>query len=352
MFSKFRSKKKKLAPSNQELGNPKLGGDTVTLLPGTDGEHSLQKKFGTTKRALQFYDRQVLDYLSPVMQEFIAGQEVLFIATSDKSGECDCSARFGLPGFVRVLNNKYLVYPEYRGNGVMASQGNIVENPHIGMIFVDFFESTVGLHVNGQAKIVEHRKLLDYHQELPRDVIEEINSEGKRKPERWIMVEVEEAYIHCSKHIPLLKKADKKIDWGTDSAIAKRSDFFQLDDIPLYDRIGGDGAMNIVVDKFYRKVLRDESICSFFEGVDMPTQLDKQKNFLKMAFGGCTSEQYAGKNLREAHQHLVDQGLNDKHFDQVVKHLKLTLEELEVPEYEIKSMMETLESTRDDILCR
>ena len=93
------------------------------------------------------------------MKEFIANQEILFIATSDKHGECDCSFRFGKPGFVRALNDNYLVYPEYRGNGVLASQGNITENPHIGMIFVDFFASTVGLHVNGKAKVVEHEEL-------------------------------------------------------------------------------------------------------------------------------------------------------------------------------------------------
>jgi len=54
-------------------------------------------------------------------------------------------------GFVHVLNEKILVYPEYRGNGVMASLGNIVENPHAGLLFVDFIRDKVGLHVNGAA---------------------------------------------------------------------------------------------------------------------------------------------------------------------------------------------------------
>lgn len=100
------------------------------------------------------------------MLEFIAKQEVLFIATADKHGDCDCSFRFGKPGFVRPLNEKYLIYPEYRGNGVMASQGNIIDNHRMGMIFVDFFESSVGLHVNGKAKIVEHDELLKYRKDL------------------------------------------------------------------------------------------------------------------------------------------------------------------------------------------
>jgi hypothetical protein len=79
--------------------------------------------------------------------------------------------------------------------------------------------------------------------------------EGHKRPERWIMVEVEEAYIQCSKHIPLVQKKDRTIDWGTDSVAAKKGDYFQILDIPLYDRIGGDDAMEIVVDVFYRKVL-------------------------------------------------------------------------------------------------
>ena len=341
MFSFFRFKKKR--PSVPQ----------VTLLPGSEGEHHLQKKYETSQRAQKFYDKQVLNFLSPVMMEFILKQESLFIATSDKHGECDCSARFGQPGFVRVLNEKYLVSPEYRGNGVMASLGNITENPHIGMIFIDFYETSVGLHVNGKARIIENADLLNYEGALSTDIIEEIQKEGNRKPERWIMVEVEEAYIQCSKHIPLLKKQDKTIDWGTDSEIAKRSDFFQLSELSLYDRIGGDAAIDIVLDRFYRKILMDNSIRHFFDDINMSAQLEKQKIFLKMAFGGLGKEHpFKGDNLRESHRRLVAKGLNDSHFDRVLKHLKDTLYELDVPEHEINNMMETLESTRDDVLDR
>ena len=94
------------------------------------------------------------------MREFIARQEMVFIATSDAQGECDATVRAGLPGFVRVLDERTLVYPEYRGNGVVASLGNISENPHVGMLFVDFFESTVGLHVNGRGRICENKNVL------------------------------------------------------------------------------------------------------------------------------------------------------------------------------------------------
>ena len=192
--------------------------------PGSKGEHILQKKFNTEKRAQTFYDNQVLDHLNPRMLEFIANQEILFIATSDSKGDCDCSLRAGEAGFVRILDEKHLVYPEYRGNGVTASLGNILENPHIGMMFTDFIKDTVGLHVNGKAAVIENNELLQW-KNIPQEINEDMNKKG-RKPERWVQVEIEEAYMHCSKHIPLYKKADKLMKWGTDDAKIKKSDYF------------------------------------------------------------------------------------------------------------------------------
>lgn len=195
--------------------------------PGSQGEHALQEQYGTVKRASAFYDRQMLDHLNATMRRFIERQEMVFIATSDSKGECDCSFRAGEPGFVVVLDEKTLLYPEYRGNGVWASLGNISENPYIGMMFIDFIQDTIGLHVNGKAKIMENAELLQ-RLDLPASLQQEMKIKGRRKPERWVLVEVEEAYIHCSKHIPLFAKCDKKIDWGTDDMRSKGSNYFQV----------------------------------------------------------------------------------------------------------------------------
>ena len=193
---------------------------------GSEGERILQKKVGSENKASAFYDKQMLDYLNPYMRKFILKQEMVFIATADPKGECDCSFRAGKQGFVRVLNEKTLLCPEYRGNGVMASMGNILENSHIGMTFIDFFENTIGLHVNGKAKIVENDELLA--DKTLDGVANSIQEEGTA-PERWILITVEEAYIHCSKHIPHLKKLDKKIHWGTDKETHKGGDFFKAE---------------------------------------------------------------------------------------------------------------------------
>src|ERR1019366_8717800 len=97
---------------------------------------------------------------------------------------------------------------------------------------------------------------------------------------------------------------------------------------PLYQQLGGDAAVDAAVDIFYRKVLSDDRISSFFDGVDMDRQAAKQKAFLTMAFGG--PHNYTGADMRRGHAHLVARGLNDSHFDAVVENLGKTLTEMNV----------------------
>ena len=100
---------------------------------------------------MRFYERQMLDHLSPQMVEFIARMDLMFVSTADEHGECDCTIRAGPRGFLRVLDERTVAWPEFNGNGVMASMGNILENPHAGLLMVDFTGSTMGLHINGGA---------------------------------------------------------------------------------------------------------------------------------------------------------------------------------------------------------
>jgi predicted pyridoxine 5'-phosphate oxidase superfamily flavin-nucleotide-binding protein len=202
-----------------------LGTVDNPILPGSDGEHDVQERWDAVDRARTFYDRQMLDHLNEHMCEFLARQEMVFVATADARGECDNSFRAGEPGFVVPLDSKTLVYPELRGNGVYATLGNLAENPHIALMFVDFFEDLIGLHVNGKASVVEHERLLaDERVTVP--LLEVLTRQGGRRPERWVAVHVEEAYIHCSKHIPRLAKLDRQVDWGTDDAKRKGGDYF------------------------------------------------------------------------------------------------------------------------------
>jgi predicted pyridoxine 5'-phosphate oxidase superfamily flavin-nucleotide-binding protein len=203
-----------------------MGHDERGRLPGSEGEHALQERYGLKARARGFYENQMLPRLNLPMQKFIGQQVMVFIATSDARGECDCSFRSGLPGFVHVLDERTLLYPEYTGNGVLSSLGNLTENPHIGMVFIDFFESTIGLHVNGKAQVLSNLQLMR-RKDLSKEIRRDMAVKGGRKPRLWVLVEVEEAYIHCSKHIPLLKKLDKTIHWGTDDVVQKGGDYFE-----------------------------------------------------------------------------------------------------------------------------
>lgn len=196
--------------------------------PGSDGEHRIQEELGTVARADRFYDDQVRDRLNPRMREFVARQEMFFLSTADRRGECDSTFRAGPPGFVRVLDDRTLAYPEYRGNGVMASLGNIRENPQVGILLIDFTRDRIGLHVNGRALLVPDERMRAAHPDLPVDPV------PGRRPQLWVQVEVEEAYIHCSKHIPRLVKAPLPTSagagagrpWGTDDVRRKGGDYF------------------------------------------------------------------------------------------------------------------------------
>lgn len=189
-------------------------------LPGSHGEHVLQEQFGTVSRAENFYDTQVTGELTAEMQEFISRREMAFVATSDLAGECDCSLRAGPPGFMRVLGDRTVAYPEYRGGGVKASLGNILENPHIGIFLADFTEDLIGLHVNGRAQILEPDALRALDPGLP-----EPEAPGRR-PEHWVLTTVVEAYVHCSKHIPKMVPEPRVRHWGTDNPRHKGGDYF------------------------------------------------------------------------------------------------------------------------------
>jgi len=189
--------------------------------PGSRGEHLLQQQYGTTERARLFYDNQLSDRLTPEMIEFIGRMEMAFIATSDAAGNCDCSFRAGKPGFLTVLDERAIAYPEFRGNGVMASLGNILENPYVGILMIDFTQDLIGLHVNGPAQIVPPEYMSEVEPGMP-----EPGTSGSARPIQWVVVRVSEAYIHCSKHIPKLVPQSRVRHWGTDNPRHKGGDYF------------------------------------------------------------------------------------------------------------------------------
>lgn len=118
----------------------------------------------------------------------------------------------------------------------------------------------------------------------------------------------------------------------------------------LYERLGGQTAVNTAVDLFYRKVLTDDRVNYFFDDVDMERQILKQKGFLTMVFGG--PNQYTGKDMREGHRHLLKKGLNDSHVDAIIELLGATLKELGVSEKDVQEVAAIANSVRADVLDR
>ena len=84
---------------------------------------------------------------------FVARSRMFFLATADADGYPDCSYKGGMPGFVRVVNGQTLEIPDYDGNGQYRSWGNVLVNPHVGLLFIDF-EAPNRLRVNGRAEIL------------------------------------------------------------------------------------------------------------------------------------------------------------------------------------------------------
>jgi uncharacterized protein len=90
---------------------------------------------------------------------FIQRCRMFFLATADTEGQPDCSYKGGLPGFVRVLDDRTLAIPDYDGNGQYRSWGNVMSNPRVGLLFLDF-ETPKRLRVNGTAVVSADDPLL------------------------------------------------------------------------------------------------------------------------------------------------------------------------------------------------
>ena len=117
-----------------------------------DSHRQLQHRFDTERLADRIEQRLVHDYIADEERAFIERMDMFFLATADAAGHPNCSYKGGDPGFVRVLNPRSLAFPIYDGNGMYLSMGNTLENPHVGMLFIDF-EYGNRMRLNGTASI-------------------------------------------------------------------------------------------------------------------------------------------------------------------------------------------------------
>jgi predicted pyridoxine 5'-phosphate oxidase superfamily flavin-nucleotide-binding protein len=117
-----------------------------------EGSRQLQDQFETRKLADRLVEVLARDEFTDDDRAFIESRPLFFLATADAQGQPDCSHKGGLPGFVRVVDRQTIAFPSYDGNGMFKSLGNLLVNPHVGLLFIDF-ESPKRLRVNGEASL-------------------------------------------------------------------------------------------------------------------------------------------------------------------------------------------------------
>ena len=118
------------------------------------GNRELQQHFGSMALADRLVDRLRHSAFTEEDRELIHSVEFFFLATATPYGHADCSFKGGPPGFARIVRPDLLVWPDYDGNGMFKSLGNIKLNPFVGLLFIRMGETPKRLRVNGQAEVV------------------------------------------------------------------------------------------------------------------------------------------------------------------------------------------------------
>src|SRR5436189_3738454 len=124
-----------------------------------DGSRRLQDRFETRRLADRMEEVIKHAVFTDGDRAFIESRSMFFLATADADGRPDCSYKGGRPGFVKVVGPGTLAFPSYDGNGMFKSLGNVLVNPHVGLLFIDF-ESPKRLRVNGWATVHSEDDLL------------------------------------------------------------------------------------------------------------------------------------------------------------------------------------------------
>ncbi len=125
-----------------------------------EGSRALQEQFDSRRIADRLEEITVHDRFSDEDKAFVERSPMFFLATADADGWPDVSYKGGMPGFVRVVDPTTLAFPSYDGNGMFRSLGNVLVNPKVGLLFIDF-EHPNRMRVKGTASIHDDDELLD-----------------------------------------------------------------------------------------------------------------------------------------------------------------------------------------------
>ena len=145
---------------------------------------ALQDRFDTRRLADRLAEVKVHDTITADDRAFIERLDMFFLATVDDAGQPTCSYKGGDPGFVTVIDEHTLAFPNYDGNGMYLSMGNVAATSGVGMLFIDF-ESQRRMRVDGVAHLTDDHPLLAKY----------------REAQFMVVVEAHHVYPNCPRYI-------------------------------------------------------------------------------------------------------------------------------------------------------
>jgi len=153
-----------------------------------DGMRRLQDRFDSRRLADRLDEKLGRREFTAEDRAFIEGRPLFFLATADAEGRPDCSFKGGDPGFVRVTAPGELAFPSYDGNGQFRSLGNVLVNPAVALLFIDF-EQPKRLRVNGRASLLFEDPLLSEF----------------RGAQAMVRIQADRIFPNCPRYIPRMQ---------------------------------------------------------------------------------------------------------------------------------------------------
>jgi predicted pyridoxine 5'-phosphate oxidase superfamily flavin-nucleotide-binding protein len=181
-----------------------------------EGSRELQDRFDTRRLADRLEQVKVHDAFTPADREIIAALDMFFIATADESGQPTCSYKGGDPGFVRAVDDRTLAFPNYDGNGMYLTTGNLRVNPSVGLLFIDF-ERQRRMRVDGTATVRLDDELMTEYPEaqfIVRVQARRIYPNCPRYIHHYSLVERSRFVPHARQTTPI--PSWKQTDWAAD----------------------------------------------------------------------------------------------------------------------------------------
>ncbi|KQT88638.1 pyridoxamine 5'-phosphate oxidase family protein [Methylobacterium sp. Leaf466] len=211
-----------------------------------DEHRALQEEYNTVKLAERLDTGWVHDHISPDEAAFIGSRDMFFLSTVDPDGMPTVSYKGGSPGFVKVLDDKTLVFPGFDGNGMWYSMGNIEGQSKVGLLFIDF-ETPHRVRVQGHARMLRDDPLMAEYTEA----------------KYLVKIAVTKAWVNCPRYIHKYRKLEQNRyvptpEKETPLALWKRLDMV-ADVIPDEDkaRVATEG--RIELPEYEARVARGES---------------------------------------------------------------------------------------------